>query len=161
MQMYDQTHPLLVDSTRFKPLSYDTLIREVLAAEAVTRLIQQDLHINRGAAVQVLFNSQEYGAIMFPGDERPDEFAEVQERHAEIYRKAIRDASYLSYLGANTTLDFDTWSLAATGGAQDSNIAFTVKTEDADTVDLTDNAVGHGFTSTRSGDHVVYVLLDD
>jgi hypothetical protein len=55
----------------FQPLSYKTLIREVLVREAALLLIQQDLGFDRVKTLKTLTNSEGFGTMLHPGDDSP------------------------------------------------------------------------------------------
>lgn len=60
-----------LDHTSFAPLSWDTLIQQVLLPEATVLLIQEDLKFDRDKAIKTLFASQRFGIILHSDDDNP------------------------------------------------------------------------------------------
>ncbi|KAJ7451205.1 hypothetical protein B0H11DRAFT_1692711, partial [Mycena galericulata] len=69
-QMLDTTlrsmFPDSLDYSNFHPLTYAIIIREILIPEATIRLIQQDLTVSPGAAIDILQQSHHFGLVLHP-----------------------------------------------------------------------------------------------
>ncbi|KAJ7128594.1 hypothetical protein C8R44DRAFT_580781, partial [Mycena epipterygia] len=58
--------PDTLDLAKFRPLTYDIVLREVLIPEATIRLIQQDLDITAESAIDILKRSHTFGLVQHP-----------------------------------------------------------------------------------------------
>lgn len=58
-----------LDLKFFQPLSYETLIHDVLLPETAVALIRQDLKLDRDDAIETMRKSQNFGSELHPGDD--------------------------------------------------------------------------------------------
>ncbi|KAJ7064382.1 hypothetical protein B0H15DRAFT_764899, partial [Mycena belliarum] len=61
--------PDVLDLAPFKPLVYDTLVREVLMPEAARRIVQEDLKLTLFAAKNTLKDSHLFGSVQHPASD--------------------------------------------------------------------------------------------
>ncbi|GJF00608.1 hypothetical protein PsYK624_169010 [Phanerochaete sordida] len=113
MNIYDQAS---FNPSRFSPLSYDKFIRCLLVPEVTVYLIQEDMDLNQEDAINVLFDSERYGSIMYHEDSTPA-FQEAQQWYSNVYAKARNEQKM------STTQDVEDQTIGA---------KVTVKAENVD-----------------------------
>ncbi|KDR70608.1 hypothetical protein GALMADRAFT_1349818 [Galerina marginata CBS 339.88] len=98
-----------IDATNIHPLTYDVFTREVLALEAVIRLIQVDLKIGRKEALQVFNDSHSFGNNMHDSSS-PEIEHQVQNAVMRAQKSAQIDASvHRSWAASGSGLSIFDW----------------------------------------------------
>jgi len=92
-----------------RPLTYDILVREVLALEAATRLIQTDLKISRQEAIGILEDSCTFGNNLHDASSPGNEI-HIQNAVHWAQRSGRLDASvYRSWVESGSQLPIFEW----------------------------------------------------
>ena len=98
-----------INIINIRPLTYDILIREVLALEAATHLIQKDLDISRKAAIGVLEDSCTFGNNLHDTSSVENE-THIQNAVRRAQRSGRLDASvYRSWAESGSQLPISEW----------------------------------------------------
>jgi hypothetical protein len=58
-----------INLQQYHPVSWTSLVNEVLLPEATVALIQEDLTIDRKEAIVTMRRSQQFGSALHPGDD--------------------------------------------------------------------------------------------
>jgi hypothetical protein len=142
------------DMTPFKPLSWATLIRDVLLPETAIYLIQDDLTVDRAHAEDILIASQRFGRIFHSSEENPiiDDLISKTTRITQI-----EEARHRLWNASQSTLTFNAWVKEQ----EKAEAEFQVKKEEAAGNLFSDGEVYSGFKETRVGGRVVMELMDD
>ena len=152
----------------FQPLSYKTLIREVLVREAALLLIQQDLGFDRVKALKTLTNSKGFGTMLHPGDDSPHIQAVIDKITKATRRQ---EALFRMWKLSDSVESFGDWLREQ--NFQDDNprikipqIKVEVKEEGKEFNLLAEGSSGDGamevmgFRPISDGTHTVYELID-
>ena len=89
-----------------RPLSWDSVIRDVLLPEIVTRLIQEDLGLSRADAIHTFLDSDTFGKLMHPGDDSAA-LDDIQAKVTKMFKQAQADLT--AWENSGSTLDFNVW----------------------------------------------------
>jgi hypothetical protein len=152
----------------FQPLSYNTLIREVLVREAALLLIQQDLGFDRVKALKTLTRSEGFGTMLHPGDDS----SHIQAIIDKTTKAAQRQGTLLRMWKASNSIEsFSDWLREQNFQDDDPRIKIPqIKVEvkeEGKEIDLPiegssdDGAMEvMGFRTITDGTHTVYELMD-
>ncbi|KAJ7464906.1 hypothetical protein B0H11DRAFT_2240334 [Mycena galericulata] len=91
----------------FHPLTYDTLLREVLIPEAAQRIVQEDLGLTPPAAKNTLKDSHIFGMIQYPSSSESPDLDEAIRTTTRITERA--KSKYRSWVASKTSLGFTEW----------------------------------------------------
>ncbi|KAJ7189096.1 hypothetical protein C8R46DRAFT_1244561 [Mycena filopes] len=93
--------------TKFHPLTYDIIIREVLIPEAAIRLVASDLGIATKDAVAVLHESYSFGIGFHPADDDCPFYLAAMQTMAKSHRRA--GWSLRTWEASGSSLGFEAW----------------------------------------------------
>ena len=152
----------------FQPLSYKTLIREVLVREAALLLIQQDLGFDRVKALKTLTSSEGFGTMLHPGDDSPHIQAVIDKTTKAAQRQ---EALFRMWKLSDSVESFSDWLREQNFQDDDPcikvpQIKVEVKEEGKEIGLLAEGSSGDGamevmgFRTITDGTHVVYKLMD-
>jgi RTC4-like domain len=152
----------------FQPLSYKTLIHEVLVREAALLLIQQDLGFDRVKALKTLTNSEGFGTMLHPGDNSPHIQAVIDKTtKAAQHQKTL----FRMWKASNSVESFSDWLREQNFQDDDPRIKVPqIKVEvKEEGKEINLRAEGSssdggmevmGFRTITDGTHTVYELMD-
>jgi hypothetical protein len=151
----------------FQPLSYNTLIREVLVREAALPLIQEDLGFERVKALKTLNSSDGFGTMLHPGDDSPH----IQAVIDKTTKTARRQEALLRMWKASDSIEsFSDWLREQNFQDDDPRIKVPqikveVKEEGKEIGLPTESGSGDaleamGFRTITNGTSTVYELMD-
>ena len=152
----------------FQPLSYKTLIHEVLVREAALLLIQQDLGFDHVKALKTLTSSEGFRTMLHPGDDSPHIQAVIDKTTKATQ---LQEALFHMWKVSDSIESFSNWLREQ--NFQDDNprikvpqIKVEVKEEGKEIDWLAEGSSGDsaikamGFRTITDGTHVVYELMD-
>lgn len=91
----------------FHPLTYDTLLRDVLIPEAAQRIVQEDLGLTPLAAKNTLKDAHIFGMIQHPSSLESPALDEAIHTTMQITERA--KSKYRSWVASKTNLSFTEW----------------------------------------------------
>jgi hypothetical protein len=151
----------------FQPLSYNTLIREVLVREAALLLIQEDLGFDRVKALKTLNSSDDYGTMLHPGDDSPHIQAVIEKTTKAAQRQ---EALFRMWKASDSIESFSDWLREQNFQDDDSRIKVPqieveVKEEGKEIGLPTEGSSGDameamGFKTITNGTNTIYELMD-
>jgi len=151
----------------FQPLSYNTLIREVLVREAALLLIQENLGFERVKALKTLNSSNGFGTMLHPGDDSPHIQA-VIDKTTKTAR--CQEALLRMWKASNSIESFSDWLRKQNFQDDDPRIKVPqikveVKEEGKEIGLLTESGSGDaleamGFRTITNGTSTVHELMD-
>lgn len=100
--------PDTFDLFLYRPLSYATLLAEVILPEAVVRIIQADLNLSRKAAINTLRESYSFGVHVHPTNDDSLYVSEARRITTESSRRA--QSAYRSWVASGSLLSFNMWA---------------------------------------------------
>ncbi|KAJ6547957.1 hypothetical protein DFH09DRAFT_926742, partial [Mycena vulgaris] len=96
-----------LDLIPFAPLTYDTLLREVLIPEAARQIIQEDLHLTPLAAKNTLKDSHIFGTVLHPSTIDSPALADAIQRTTKLEQRV--KSQYRSWVASDTDLGLNEW----------------------------------------------------